>query len=129
MVGEARGARAPTGLAISCLRRARPRWVMRTKGWIYWVRRRVMETRLIRFLSKGWRGDQCGAGFGYRVAGHDLCADVPLRLLAGYETACPPPAPGDHPIPPGRAAGDVWTVGWLAGEDSAGPVPRGRDGL
>ena len=72
---------------------------------------------MIRFLSKACWGDQGGAGFGYRVAGHDLCADVPLRLLAGYETARPLPAPGAQAIPMvGPQAAVIATVGWLAGE-------------
>lgn len=78
---------------------------------------RVEVAGLIRFFAQeGWRG-QHQASFGYRIAGHALHADVPLRLLSEYACAGPEPSLWGEPVPPVEPdAVAVTAVGWLAGE-------------
>jgi hypothetical protein len=71
---------------------------------------------LIRFFAlQGWSAAQRGC-YGYRVAGHRLLSDVPLRLLSAY--ACAPPGVDLQRVAPPVIAGDAAEVsaeGWLAG--------------
>lgn len=73
---------------------------------------------MIRFLVKGrWAEGAEGPGR-YRIAGHELCSDVALGLLAPQRVACARPTPGDEPVPSIETGTPAVTAsGWLAGAD------------